>query len=93
MNVMNPDAGGGGEATPSSLLPREPNTRESIRGKSAGLDRGVQLKIGQLLRAMYDDVLSQGLPNRFVEFLNRLDPQPSSSAAVVSTTETSTPAL
>jgi len=41
--------------------------------KSAGLGRDVQLKIGQELRAMYDDVASQGIPDCFVEFLNRLD--------------------
>jgi|HubBroStandDraft_6_1064221.scaffolds.fasta_scaffold935393_1 hypothetical protein len=43
--------------------------------KSARLDRDVQLKIGQQLRTRYDDVLNQGLPDRFVEFLNRLDRQ------------------
>jgi len=74
MNVTNPDfAGGGAEATRSTLSPRQPITRESIRGKSAGLGRAVQSKIGQELRAMYDDVVSQGVPDRFVEFLNRLD--------------------
>jgi Anti-sigma factor NepR len=74
MNVMNLDfAGGGDETTRSTLSPRELITRESIRGKSAGLGRDVQSKIGQELRAMYDDVLSQGVPDRFVEFLNRLD--------------------
>jgi hypothetical protein len=41
--------------------------------KSAGLGRDVQLKIGQELRAMYDGVVSQGVPDCFVEFLNRLD--------------------
>jgi hypothetical protein len=51
------------------------------------------LKIGQQLRAMYDDVLSQGVPDCFVEFLNRLDPQPSSPAATVSTKEAIAPAL
>jgi hypothetical protein len=39
------------------------------------LGRDVQTKIGQQLRAMYDDVVSQGVPDRFVELLSRLDEQ------------------
>jgi Anti-sigma factor NepR len=42
-------------------------------GKSAELGPDVQLKIGQQLRTMYDEVLREGVPDRFVEFLNRLD--------------------
>jgi Anti-sigma factor NepR len=74
MNVTNPDfADAGDETTRSSLSLCEPISRESNQGKSAGLGRDVQLKIGQELRARYDDVVSQGVPDRFVEFLNRLD--------------------
>ncbi len=40
---------------------------------TARLGRDVQSKIGQQLRAMYDDVVSQGVPDRFVELLSRLD--------------------
>jgi len=32
-------------------------------------------KIGRQLREMYDDVVSQGVPDRFVELLNRLEKQ------------------
>ena len=39
----------------------------------ARLGRDVQAKIGQQLRAMYDDVVNQGVPDRFVELLDRLD--------------------
>jgi hypothetical protein len=39
----------------------------------ARLGRDIQAKIGQQLRAMYDDVLNQGVPDRFSELLNRLD--------------------
>jgi hypothetical protein len=43
-------------------------------GKSqARLGRDIQTKIGQQLRAMYDDVLNQGVPDRFSELLNRLE--------------------
>jgi anti-sigma factor NepR-like protein len=43
------------------------------RRATAKLGRDVQSKIGQQLRAMYDDVLSQGVPDRFVELLDQLD--------------------
>jgi Anti-sigma factor NepR len=39
----------------------------------ARLGRDIQAKIGQQLRAMYDDVLNQGVPDRFSELLNRLE--------------------
>ena len=43
-------------------------------GTSSGsLDKETQAKIGQQLRAMYDDVVRQGVPDRFSELLNRLE--------------------
>jgi hypothetical protein len=42
----------------------EPSLGGDIRGK-----------IGRQLREMYDDVLAQGVPDRFVELLNRLEKQ------------------
>ena len=39
----------------------------------ATLGRDVQKKIGEQLRAYYDDVVSQGVPDRFAELLKRLD--------------------
>jgi anti-sigma factor NepR-like protein len=39
----------------------------------ARLGRDIQAKIGQQLRAIYDDVLNQGVPDRFSELLNRLE--------------------
>jgi hypothetical protein len=47
------------------------NKRPSAR--SAKLPRNVQARLGQQLRAMYDDVVSQGVPDRFTELLNRLN--------------------
>jgi Anti-sigma factor NepR len=41
--------------------------------KPAKLGREVQARLGQQLRALYDDVVSQGVPDRFTELLNRLD--------------------
>jgi len=39
----------------------------------SGLTREVQAKIGQQLRAIYNDVVDQGVPDRFVDLLNKLD--------------------
>ncbi|MEI7805852.1 MAG: NepR family anti-sigma factor [Hyphomicrobiales bacterium] len=40
---------------------------------TAKLGRDIQAKLGQQLRAMYDDVVSQGVPDRFSDLLNKLD--------------------
>jgi hypothetical protein len=46
----------------------------ALRDKSeAKLGRDIQAKIGQQLRALYDDVVNQGVPDRFADLLNRLD--------------------
>lgn len=39
----------------------------------SGLNREIQSKIGQQLRAMYDDVVQEGVPDRFAELLRRID--------------------
>src|SRR6476620_8384644 len=46
--------------------------------KPAKLTRDVQARLGQQLRAMYDDVLKQGVPDRFTDLLIRLDTNGSS---------------
>lgn len=40
---------------------------------TAAVDRELQAKIGAQLRAMHDDILGQGVPDRFQELLQRLD--------------------
>lgn len=40
---------------------------------SARLGREIQGKIGQQLRAMYDDVVKEGVPDRFRDMLRQLD--------------------
>ncbi len=40
---------------------------------SAGLNREIQHKIGQQLRAIYDDVVQEGVPERFASLLRKLD--------------------
>lgn len=41
--------------------------------KPAKLGREVQARLGQQLRAMYDEVVNQGVPTRFADLLNKLD--------------------
>ena len=48
-------------------------TRNKGSSKPAKLSREVQARLGQQLRAMYDDVVSQGVPDRFAELVNRID--------------------
>jgi Anti-sigma factor NepR len=44
------------------------NGKPSLGGEIRG-------KIGRQLRDMYDDVVAQGVPDRFVDLLNRLEKQ------------------
>ena len=54
---------------------RMQNSHSGPADRDAGLGRDIQSKIGDQLRAMYDDVVSQGVPDRFSELLKRLDRQ------------------
>jgi hypothetical protein len=64
---------------PNSEDPRPDRLERSMDVKSdtdkgeARLTRDIQIKIGQQLRAMYTDVVDQGVPDRFVELLRQLD--------------------
>ena len=46
---------------------------KKLNAKPAKLGRDVQARLGQQLRAMYDEVVNQGVPERFSELINRLD--------------------
>ena len=48
-------------------------TEVNQRKPRGRLGRDVQSKIGQQLRAMYDNVVSEGVPDRFNEMLRQLD--------------------
>jgi hypothetical protein len=54
--------------------PRKKNEPAAMQ-KDAQLGRDVQTKIGEQLRVMYDDVVRQGVPDRFADLLKRLDDQ------------------
>ena len=45
-------------------------------GKQGGLNPEIQSRIGHQLRAMYDDVVRQGVPDRFAELIRKLDVPP-----------------
>jgi hypothetical protein len=48
-----------------------PSTRVKISDPKLG--REVRAKIGQQLRTMYDEVVKQGVPDRFVDLVQHLD--------------------
>jgi hypothetical protein len=45
----------------------------TVGEKEASLGREIQAKIGQQLRAVYDDVVNQGVPDRFADLLRQLE--------------------
>ncbi|MBJ7405708.1 MAG: hypothetical protein JHD07_21335 [Bradyrhizobium sp.] len=49
-------------------------SRSTTPGKG-GLTPEIQSRIGHQLRAMYDDVVRQGVPDRFAELIKKLDAQ------------------
>jgi len=50
----------------------ETRTRKTS-AKPAKLSRDVQARLGQQLRSMYDDVVNQGVPDRFAKLINRIN--------------------
>jgi hypothetical protein len=50
--------------------------------KQGGLNPEIQSRIGHQLRAMYDDVVRQGVPDRFAELIRKLD-GPEAAAAQI----------
>ena len=50
--------------------------------KQGGLNAEIQSRIGHQLRAMYDDVVRQGVPDRFAELIRKLDGPEAAAAAV-----------
>ncbi len=42
-------------------------------GKKPQLSPEIQAKIGQQLRKFYDDMVNQGVPDRFADLVNRLN--------------------
>ena len=54
-------------------LGKSMDVRTEVEKSEARLTREIQAKIGQQLRALYTAILDEGVPDRFVELLRRLD--------------------
>lgn len=48
-------------------------SRNTAAGKPGSLNAEIQSRIGHQLRAMYDEVVRQGVPDRFAELIRKLD--------------------
>ena len=48
-------------------------SKNAAPGKQGGLSAEIQSRIGHQLRAMYDDVVRQGVPDRFADLVRKLD--------------------
>ena len=55
---------------------RRPAKRAVSDAKAPRLNRDIQVRIGDKLRAMYDGVVDQGVPDRFVTLLRQFDDLP-----------------
>jgi hypothetical protein len=47
--------------------------RNAAPTRPGALNAEIQSRIGHQLRAMYDDVVRQGVPDRFAELIRKLD--------------------
>jgi hypothetical protein len=62
---------------------KSPASKNAATGKTGGLNAEIQSRIGHQLRAMYDDVVRQGVPDRFAELIRKLDVPANSSQVEV----------
>lgn len=46
---------------------------DKTKRKKGRLSADIQYKLGQQLRAMYTDVVNEGVPDQFAELIQRLD--------------------
>jgi hypothetical protein len=49
------------------------NAQENLKTNKGGLNPEIQARIGHQLRALYDDVVRQGVPDRFADLIRKLD--------------------
>jgi len=74
--IMNDEQAEGKSVTAGAL-----STTQLPEGNGSTLGSDIQAKIGQHLRAMYDDVVRQGVPDRFMDLLSQLDKPATTSAS------------
>jgi hypothetical protein len=53
-------------------------SKTAAPGKQGSLNAEIQSRIGHQLRAMYDDIVRQGVPERFADLIRKLDVPPNS---------------
>jgi hypothetical protein len=58
---------------PTKTAKKKTGIQVMQRGEHARLSGEIQRRIGSQLRAMYDDVVDQGIPDRFTQLLSQLD--------------------
>ncbi|RYE60468.1 MAG: hypothetical protein EOO82_03185 [Oxalobacteraceae bacterium] len=51
----------------------KPQENEGGERKRSGLNSEIQARIGHQLRSIYDDVVRQGVPDRFADLIKKLD--------------------
>jgi hypothetical protein len=56
-----------------SQKPTQAQTATGQGKREPQLSHDILAKIGQQLRTIYDDIVNEGIPERFAELLNRLD--------------------
>jgi hypothetical protein len=56
-----------------TMPPRTAKSEPPSFDPPGALGREIQSKIGDQLRAMHDDIVKQGVPDRFVDLLSKLD--------------------
>lgn len=57
----------------SAAAARSLDAKQMAGQSEPGLDRAIQARIGDNLRAMYDDLLQQPVPDRFKDLLGQLE--------------------
>lgn len=57
----------------SAAVARDMRTEQASEASEPGLDRAIQARIGDNLRAMYDNLLQQPVPDRFKDLLGQLE--------------------
>ena len=68
--------GTGGMSEMNDKIRQPPDTSmkaEKTKRKKGRLTADIQYKLGQQLRAMYTDVVNEGVPDQFSELIQRLE--------------------
>lgn len=63
----------GNEKQSGKKTARDRERREALDAHGEGLDANVQRQIGKRLQKLYDGVLDEPIPDRFVELLKQLE--------------------